>query len=93
VRTIKVTIGAHNVRFFVRREDAALSASGRTRLSDQQHRPVLTHHGYLVEDVVTKGLFDDSGRLPPELLMECEQNNESPDPLERDRGFRSSDKG
>jgi hypothetical protein len=63
----RVTCGHQTVRFFFKRADAINQANAHTRLAQQQHNAVHTQEGWLVENAVTKELFDIDGRLPRDV--------------------------
>jgi len=60
----RVVVGTSTVRFFFKRADAINRANAHTKAAQQQHNAVQTKDGWLVENSVTKELFDIDGKLP-----------------------------
>jgi len=60
----RTELGGVTVRFFFKRADAINRANAHTRGTNQQHNAVHTSQGWLVENAVTKELFDIDGKLP-----------------------------
>ncbi len=69
--TNKVIMAGVVVRFFFKQRDAINASNARTKVSDVQHRPVRTSHGYLIERVgEPRAYFDIDGEVPAPALQE-----------------------
>lgn len=63
--SVRFEIAGSVVRFFPERRPAIQAANARTQNSNEQHRAMRSDRGfYVVQNVVTKELFDVDGRIP-----------------------------
>lgn len=69
----RVAIGTVTVRFFFKRADAINQANSYTKTTNQQHNAVPTLNGWLVENAVTKKLFDLDGEVPKDVDVGTER--------------------